>query len=158
MQAKIFCAIAVTLTALSSAKSALALPEFPEKLQEATNAPCIPQCNICHRDDNGGGGTIDKPFVKSLREYGELEHDMKGAVDALAQAGVDSDGDGTPDVTEIKNGDDPNSSLDAKLCFPDGGCGARVEPAGTLDGYAGAAALFTALVLGRSFRRKSRRR
>lgn len=147
-------ALVLALGSLSWARVSAARPSFPEKLQDATGAPCPPQCNICHRDNGAGEGTLDKPFFKSLSSYGEVEEDMRAAVEAMKQAGVDSDGDGTPDIDEIAAGDDPNSSLDAKICFPDGGCGARVAPRGPLDPQATAAALLAVVALGWLARRR----
>jgi len=123
--------LALTLfAACSAAASARALPEFPQELQDATDAPCSPHCNICHRDDYAGGGTVDQPFAISMERIGGLGHDVARAVERLRQNDVDSDGDGTSDIEEISRGDDPNTAYDAGICGPMVGC-AAVSPSAT---------------------------
>src|SRR5690242_10961406 len=89
---------------LGIATSAQALPDFPEELQKAASTPCLPHCNVCHRDDNAGDGTIDRPFALSMERVGGLDGDKRTidrAVLRLKQAGTDSDGDGTSDIAEL---------------------------------------------------------
>ena len=127
MQAKL--SIALTTLLLTLASTALGKPEFVEPLEEATGAPCLPQCNICHASLSGGGEPV-QPFVESLERFGEIEGEdaIKAAVALLEQQGVDSDGDGVGDIEEIRAGQDPNYAGDALICQPDVGCGAHIAP------------------------------
>jgi hypothetical protein len=150
------------LAALFMASPAGATPDFPQKLADATGAPCVPQCTICHTDSVGGKGTVTKPFGKSMVDAGLISFDnasVAKAVNELLQAGTDSDGDGIGDIAEIRDGDDPNSATAAKACGPTYGCGARIEPKGPIDVGSALAALATALglVLGRRRTRSARR-
>lgn len=140
---------------LGVAPSVRALPEFPEELQKATGAPCLPHCNVCHRDDNAGDGTVNRPFVLNMRKVGHLgesKDSIDSAVARLKQAGTDSDGDGAPDIEELSLGDDPNDSYAASICGPHVGCNLG---GGTQGGASTGAVL---LMLGWILVRRSRAR
>lgn len=125
--------IATSALLLVLPRSALAKPEFVEPLQEATDAPCLPQCNICHSSVSGGGEPV-QPFVESLESVaGEVESEeaIRWAVAQLEQQNIDSDGDGVGDIEEIRQGDDPNYAGDALICQPEVGCGAHIAPTTT---------------------------
>jgi hypothetical protein len=118
----IFLSVVVVLALASRAQ---ALPEYPDKLQEAANTPCLPHCNVCHRDDSAGDGTVDRPFVRNMQRLGGLgdnEDSVASAVTQLMRLGTDSDGDGTADITELAMGDDPNDAYEASICSPQAGC------------------------------------
>jgi hypothetical protein len=103
--------------------AAHALPEFPAELQSASGAPCLPHCNVCHRDDGAGDGTLDRPFVISMQRFGQLDGgNVAGAVERLRTLGTDSDGDGAADIDELAMGNDPNNAADARICGPQVGC------------------------------------
>jgi MYXO-CTERM domain-containing protein len=108
---------------------AWALPDYPEALQDASGAPCLPHCNVCHRDDQAGHATVDRPLGLSLERVGKLggggPAQVTRAVERLRAAGTDSDGDGRPDIDELSAGDDPNYSGEGLLCGPEVGCSAR---------------------------------
>jgi hypothetical protein len=96
------------------------------------NGPCRPECIICHRDNEGGGGTADRAFVKKLIEHGfdpwskplNFEEALKRAEDA---GQGDTDGDGVSDREALLLGIDPNNG--ASMCSGvQYGC-ARVAPA-----------------------------
>ena len=135
----------LVVTALLSAGTAAAQPNFPELLAKALAMPCTPQCTVCHRDNNGGFGTLRKTvqgssgFGVNLTQFGLAVGDpgsVASSAQAADEAGQDSDGDGTPDVTELRAGDDPNdATAGATVCGaqgPEYGC-ARVAPAAPLD-------------------------
>jgi hypothetical protein len=124
-----------TLTALAltlGTASAAASPSYPEAIQDATGSPCAPQCILCHRDQNGGSGTIDAPFGKTLVDEIGLEEDepdrIADIIAFLKDQEVDSDQDGVDDVTELRQGRDPNEVGAGVLCGPTYGCGATVAP------------------------------
>jgi hypothetical protein len=53
-----------------------------------------------------------KPFGVALQQRGLRASDaasLRGALDKLAQDEVDSDGNGVPDVTQLRSGLDPNT-------------------------------------------------
>ena len=138
---------------LGLAGHARALPEYPAELQKAADAPCLPHCNVCHRDDNAGSGTVDRPFVRNMQHLGGLgdnKTSIAPAVAELARIKTDSDGDGTPDIEELASGDDPNDAYDASLCGPQAGC--SVSDSGRLD-----LGLLTPLLLAVGLRRRARR-
>jgi hypothetical protein len=86
---------------------------------------------------------------------------LQPALTALETAGTDSDGDGTPDVMELRVGQDPNGTVD--LCSQAAlaaryGCGAHIASAPEHDGTAPICALLTAVVLGAAAHRSRRRR
>jgi hypothetical protein len=140
--------VSFALLAALTPLTASARPEFPDSLQSATGAPCVPQCNICH-ESVSGGGPADQPFAKSLLQMGGLQGPgaMEYDVSQLEHAGVDSDGDGVGDIAEIRAGTDPNYAGDALICQPDVGCGAHVAPEPPNDGLAASFAMLTALGL-----------
>ena len=43
-----------------------ASPTYPGQLQKDLGMPCAPPCTLCHRDQNGGLCTVDKPFGLSM--------------------------------------------------------------------------------------------
>ncbi|HEY6881879.1 MAG TPA: thrombospondin type 3 repeat-containing protein [Polyangiales bacterium] len=120
--------ISIVSAVLAVAGSAHALPDYPEALQKASAAPCLPHCNVCHRDDNAGSGTVDRPFGRSMERIGGLGGAKAGvawAVQTLEQQGTDSDGDGVPDIEELAMGEDPNDAHPTSLCGPEAGCSLR---------------------------------
>jgi len=146
---------------LSYSAPSLAHSTFPSDMESQLGMSCLPACTICHKDNLGGFGTINKPFGKAMQENGLLfvPASLPGALQALEAAGTDSDGDGVGDVTELREGQDPNG--DSDLCSVQAvyGCGAHIasrppEP----DALAPLASLLTALVLGASLHRNLRRR
>lgn len=95
--------------------NAAASAAFPEALRSKLGLSAVagppPGCQLCHRDDLGGLGTATKPLGRSLLKAGAMAGSVPSllaALDRLDAEGTDSDGDGTPDVAELKSGDDPN--------------------------------------------------
>jgi hypothetical protein len=135
------------LTLLLSA--AHASPDYPGHLQTEQGVPCAPPCTLCHDSNLGGTGTVTSDFGQALLARGltggSSFDTLDAALTALADEGLDGDGDGTPDVDELLSGDDPNVDGGA-LCAsplptPEYGCfnHARVA-AGTLAVLLAAAA------------------
>ncbi|MEZ4227435.1 MAG: hypothetical protein R3B13_41235 [Polyangiaceae bacterium] len=150
--------IAATLVftlSLLTAGSAQARPEFPQAVQDAADAPCLPQCSLCHRDTSGGG-VADQPFAQSLLSQGDGngEEGIVAAMDRMRQQNMDSDGDGTSDIDELSQGKDPNYAGDALVCLPDVGCGARVARAPAEQGMGAVLTALAALALAHLRRRR----
>jgi hypothetical protein len=150
MRRSLFPSFIFAVGVLAVSSTAWASRTYPGLLQSATGMPCAPTCTLCHRDMNGGLFTVVKPFGKAMIGAGLIgasPDTLKPAVDQLAKDGTDSDGDGVPDIQELQEGRDPNVAGSGMLCGPTYGCGARIEPSGSLDGYAAVAALATAAAL-----------
>lgn len=143
---------------LGSTPRARALPEYPDDLHDAVPTPCVPHCNVCHRDDNAGSGTVDRPFGLSMRQVGGLGGGgVARAVERLRAANTDSDGDGVSDIDELEQGEDPNYAGNGDLCGPEVGCSAapkRTRQQGS-SGWSGllAPTLMLFVLLRRSRRR-----
>lgn len=90
--------------------------------------PCVPQCTLCHRDANGGRGTVVTPFGFTMMDQG-LRGKNPGrvpiALEDVRQGQYDSDGDGVGDVQELQAGASPNQPGDGLLCVQYG-CGASI--------------------------------
>lgn len=81
-------------------------------------------CAVCHTNGITGMGTVNTPFGAALRAEGLTAGNdaaLRTALDALAAKRTDSDGDGSPDVEELKAGRNPNV---ADGTAADGGTGA----------------------------------
>ena len=134
---------------------------YPQQLADELNMPCVPQCTICHRDNLGGFSTVVEPFGIAMQKVGLtfFPPTLEPAVKQLEASGVDSDGDGVPDIVELSAGQDPNGNVD--LCAiksPQYGCGAHIATPPSADHSGAIAALFIASVLGASAHRSARRR
>jgi hypothetical protein len=112
-----------------------ASPTFPGELQDQLDIPCVPQCTLCHRDTNGGSGTVVEPFGQSMFDAGlraSRPERIATALDLLEFNSVDSDGDGVTDVEELSEGRNPNQSGAGLLCATYG-CSAGRAPDRTVD-------------------------
>jgi len=128
----------IALALLLTTGQARATSNFPAAIQTDLALASPPACSLCHTTGNAGGrGTVNTPFGISMRADGLVAYDttsLKTALDAMAAAGTDSDGDCTPDITDLKNGQDPNVPHTGKVCgtpvtqgdVPLYGCGAHV--------------------------------
>lgn len=148
MPAALCLALLAALTWLV-ADMAHALPELPESMQEAAAIPCLPHCTLCHRDENGGAQTVDRPFGESFVAAGGT-HNHREALATLTAERTDSDGDGAIDVDELAAGSDPNTAYEATLCGPSVGCGIADERA-----HDGTLSLFLLLMLVTLARRRT---
>lgn len=112
------------------AAGAEASPTFPARIQQTLEMACAPPCTLCHRDQQGGFGTVVQPFGSEMLASGLGARDPDFIPTALAElesSGVDSDGDGTGDVEQLRQGENPNGG--AALCGPTYGCFATVASA-----------------------------
>jgi hypothetical protein len=103
-------AAAVLLALLSP--GARASQPFPDTLRTRLELSGAPACTVCHSNNLGGSGTVTKKFGAALRARGLEAGDTGSLADALTRLeadGVDSDGDGTGDVAELRAGTDPNT-------------------------------------------------
>jgi hypothetical protein len=111
-------ALALTVLAPSSAQAA---PEFPKYIKDHLALDYEPPCELCHWEGNAGIGTIRTPFGLSVRSYGpgpDGSQEILAAIDQMATAKIDSDGDGTDDVTELKSHRDPNVAAPGDTPYP----------------------------------------
>jgi hypothetical protein len=154
-----FAVVLIVLGAVLASRSAVAKPSFPDLIAHDLNLPYQVPCSICHVKGNTGSGTANTPFALSLRARGltgEGENSLASALSALETEGVDSDGDGESDVTELRAGTDPNSSTNASLAGdPDPGYGCGGSP--PRGHRRGAAPLAGIGLLGWLLRRRGRR-
>ena len=122
------------LACLAASATALASPTFPGTVHSHLSLSADPACTLCHATAIGGFGTATTPFGVTVHAtYGaqsENEPSLIAALDKMADAGVDSDGDGVGDIAELKAGTDPNTSSTSPA-LPDYkyGCGADAVPA-----------------------------
>ncbi len=91
---------------------AQANPEYPGVIQTHLGLAGQPPelCNLCHAGPTMRG-TVNDPFGRSLRDNGLVAGNaasLRAALDALESMGIDSDGDGIDDITELRNGTNPN--------------------------------------------------
>jgi hypothetical protein len=198
--------VAISLAALAAlaAAPAAASPEYPEIVQETLEMRCVPSCTICHRDTEGGLGTVTKGFGRALmstpfeliseqedqlrsvlRAFENIEQTRLAAgynappldcehyseepalvadpagrwvVDQPLWLNGDTDCDGMNDITELRQGRDPNAKGEGNLltCALYG-CGAsRIDPHPTGDPTGFLTAVGVAGLLGAIWRRRSR--
>ena len=141
---------------------------FPEALRKKLGLTEIagppPGCRLCHQDDLGGLKTATKPLGRSLLAAGAMGASVPSllaALSTLESDGTDSDHDGTPDISELKAGEDPNvaKSIDGmppasveEIPLPETGCTLSRSP------LAPRPSLFAAVALAGSLLALCRRR
>jgi MYXO-CTERM domain-containing protein len=133
---------------------AAASSSYPAEIKAHLNLSYTPPCSLCHANGVTGYGTVTTPFGKSMRARGLVccnIGSLDTALDALAAEMTDSDGDGIPDITELKNGTDPNTAGGAPVTQPTYGC-FNVTGQGPTAGAT--AALLLALAGARLLRRR----
>jgi len=91
--------------------SAFALPRFPGEVADLLGTGHVPGCKLCHLEAKTTGVTAVTPFVLSLeaRGFDGQGTTLAGALARSEADRVDTDGDGTLDVEELRAGTDPNS-------------------------------------------------
>ena len=120
---------------------AQALEEFPSQIDSDLGLGYQVPCSVCHIKGNTGASTPISAFALSLRSRG-LAGERSSLTTALTRSetdGVDSDGDGTPDITELRNKTDPNSSANANIDGdqePGYGCGGTAPHGRSAPGLA----------------------
>ena len=98
---------------LGAPLAARATPDFPAAIARDLQLSAPPPCTICHATNQGGAGTVTKPFGKYLVSRGLVPFDESSLATALAAAAGeqhDSNGDGISDIDALKQGLDPNGS------------------------------------------------
>lgn len=151
-------AAALALALLGAASPALATPNFPPRIQAELGLGAAPACTLCHEGPTQRG-TVTTPFGVSMLSRGLDAYDEQLLVNALLALdgeGKDSDGDGAPDIDELRQGDDPNAGPggDAPI-VPDYGCSVAAPPGqrpggGALSAWAPALLLALAALARRS--------
>jgi len=126
-----------------------ATPNFPASIARDLQLSGSPACTVCHATNDGGAGTVVKPFGKYLVSRGLVPFDegsLAGALAAAAGERHDSDGDGLDDIDALKQGLDPNGSSThaSTLEDPSFGCSAAGAGAGPSILLAAAGVLLTA--------------
>jgi len=131
-------ALCVVATAIASITSvAHATQRYPSTIYyhlypsfaDAGKPAYYPPCSVCHVRGSTGAGTAQTPFALSLKARGLQAKDnvtLTNALDAMQRDGVDSDGDGIPDIQELLDDTDPNTPGDVSLTGesgPNSGCG-----------------------------------
>ena len=99
--------VALVLASMPAAASV----SFPSAARTHLDTATAISCTQCHQTAAGGFGTIDKEFGLALMERGlvaRVATSVGPALDQLEADNVDSDGDGTGDVDELRAGTDPN--------------------------------------------------
>jgi len=145
---------------------ARASANYPANISTDLALAAPPSCTLCHRTEVGGSGTVITPFGRTLVNHFQLS---SGNVVALraALAGddaehLDSDGDGIPDIDELKAGMDPNVGMNGEappldVPLPETGCAlVSRSPSGALSSFAVVCAGF--VFFGRRSRRAARAR
>lgn len=142
-QAKLLVAlISLVLIGLGRPSIAQAVEEFPGQIQSDLSLSYQVPCSVCHIKGNTGASTPIAAFALSLRSRG-LQGDPSSLSSALSRSEsdrVDSDGDGTPDIAELRAGTDPNSSANASIVNdqePGYGCGGSAPHGGGGPAVAG---------------------
>jgi hypothetical protein len=98
---------------------------YPPEVRSHLGLSYTPDCSLCHANGQTGFGTVTTPFGKSMRARGLVAQNIASldtALDALAAEKTDSDGDGTPDIDELKAGTDPNVAGGSAVPPPSYGC------------------------------------
>lgn len=133
-----------------------ASPSYPALMKQDLNLNYVPECTICHRDNNGGIGTVVKPFGRAMMGLGlhggSDPAALQNALNRAKAEGLDSGGDGVPDIQEVVAGMDPNAG-GGGLPQPMYGC--AVGPGSTAGKGPNLVAAFAALAL--LARRRARR-
>lgn len=138
---------------------AAATGNFPETIRSHLGLAARPpqSCGLCHANGVTGTGTVTTPFGKAILARGVSAGDivtLGEALDGLEASATDSDGDGTPDVAELRAATDPNAAASGTPPQDDEGprfgCGASAVPANAAPlGFAGLLGLAWLLSPGR---------
>lgn len=99
-------------SALLTAAYGGASQSYAPRLAVALQLEAEPPCTLCHRTNDGGDGTVNSPFGRSVIEHGALGNNDLGSLDAalvsMHTQRTDSDGDAVADLVELQRGEDPN--------------------------------------------------
>ena len=122
--------IAAAMAVALHAVPAWASETFPARIQKDLGLDEKPDCILCHETEKGEKNTVTRAFGKSMRKAG-LAAGSLGSLDAalrrLEMNETDSDGDGVPDIEELKTGRNPNAR-EIVVAPPDAGSGDVAAP------------------------------
>ncbi len=143
---RVSAAIALAIAVTVASSGANASPTFPGELQDVLDLPCAPACTICHKDLNGGLGTLATEFGRNMSLAGLLPtrpSTVAGATQQLedpigtgfvdqdglplcinppegatvtADNKCDGDGDGVGDIDELRAAMSPGTADDTDVC------------------------------------------
>ena len=142
-------AVSVLVCGILLSANVGAMPTFPSEIQSHLGLSYAPQCTLCHGSVSGGGPVVT-PFGQAILAAGLTMSGgstLTNALDTLAKNKTDSNGDGVPDIDELKAGNDPNPNKTPVQY----GCGAKIAPGNAVGWQVPIFALFAfALFTGRS--------
>jgi hypothetical protein len=137
--------IGAALSLSLAAASSSATPNFPSAIASYLRLASAPDCTLCHVGPTQRG-TVTTPFGKSMLAHGLVAYDetsLRNGLDALNAEKTDSDGDGAPDISELRAGTDPNAASASGTIAgavpadePHYGCGAQITPSAGKCGLA----------------------
>jgi hypothetical protein len=122
----------------SWAAPAWASLSFPPTIQAELGLASPPPCTLCHRNDDGGLGTVVTPFGRTLMNRLGVTaanvNSLKAGLAADKAQNLDSDGDGISDIDELEAGMDPNVGASGEVAglnvpLPETGCALATRPA-----------------------------
>jgi len=119
-------AVSVLVCGILLSANVGAMPTFPSEIQSHLGLSYAPQCTLCHGSVSGGGPVVT-PFGQAMLAAGLTVSGgstLTNALDTLAKNKTDSNGDGVPDIDELKAGNDPNPNKTPVQY----GCGAKIAP------------------------------
>jgi MYXO-CTERM domain-containing protein len=149
--------VALVATSLSAGR-AQATENFPPAIQADLGLAAPPDCSICHVGVQARG-TVVTAFGTAMRARGLVLRDeasLKQALLRMEGERVDSDGDGTPDIAQLREGRDPNGTGGGGNNDPEYGCSTARGGDATND-VALTLLVIAALVIMRDRRRSPRR-
>jgi hypothetical protein len=121
-----------------TARDAQAKERFVDVIATHLALPYQPPCRVCHIQGTTGPGSVQTPFGVSMLAHGltSSQDTVSTALDGLAADMTDSDGDGDPDIDELRKNADPNTAAPVPLAAEDGPTyGCAVGPVEPVDSW-----------------------
>jgi len=118
---------ALGILALTMSTPAHATPNFPPAIQSYLMLDAQPECTLCHVGTQRIG-SVNTAFGRLARERGLMRYNVASlelALRAIEAENVDSNGDGVPDIMQLRMGESPNPEDETVPAY---GCGANVAP------------------------------
>jgi len=160
---KLLLLAATAAVSLLGSAPAFASVAFPLVLQSELKLASAPACTLCHRNDQGGVGTVIRPFGRTMMTQFGLSSGnvaaLRAAISGSDAAKLDSDGDGVSDIDELRMGTDPNVGVSGMESGPDvplPQTGCAVNPSLPRSPASGVAAL-SVVIVGLSLQYRHRR-